>query len=181
MKVTQVQAVSEEEYTEKIKIVYPQAEEELIDFLNRCLKNYVPYANNKAKWPSKRPNQSKWSNQGPNKGKAVAQVPSIHQRTQWRRFQRQKKLANQNAQTGGNANSVKIVEVAKRPAKERISSNDLSKIKEVEDEYMDDDLLKSESGFDVICNVVSILPREYDVWSEITDREEEFEEPELAD
>ncbi|MCI65855.1 hypothetical protein A2U01_0087113, partial [Trifolium medium] len=44
-----------------------------------CLKNYVPYANNKDKWPNKRPNQSKWPNQGPNKGKAVAQVPTIHQ------------------------------------------------------------------------------------------------------
>ncbi|MCI40626.1 hypothetical protein A2U01_0061859, partial [Trifolium medium] len=37
---------------------------------------------------------------------------------------------------------------------------------------MDDDLLDSEPDFDVICN---------DVWSEITDREEEFEEPKLAD
>ncbi|MCI85985.1 hypothetical protein A2U01_0107264, partial [Trifolium medium] len=46
---------------------------------------------------------------------------------------------------------------------------------------MDDDLLESEPEFDVICDVVSILPREYDVWSEITDREEKFEEPEVAD
>ncbi|MCI31552.1 hypothetical protein A2U01_0052764, partial [Trifolium medium] len=46
---------------------------------------------------------------------------------------------------------------------------------------MDDDLLDSEPDFDVICNVVSILPREYDVWYEITDREEEFEEPPFAD
>ncbi|MCI48972.1 hypothetical protein A2U01_0070215, partial [Trifolium medium] len=46
---------------------------------------------------------------------------------------------------------------------------------------MDDDLLDSEPDFDVIYNVVSILPHEYDVWSEITDREEEFEEPPLVD
>ncbi|MCI90613.1 hypothetical protein A2U01_0111907, partial [Trifolium medium] len=32
-----------------------------------------------------------------------------------------------------------------------------------EDDIMDDDLLDSEPDFDVICNVVSILPREYDV------------------
>ncbi|MCI81303.1 hypothetical protein A2U01_0102576, partial [Trifolium medium] len=31
------------------------------------------------------------------------------------------------------------------------------------DDIMDDDLLDSEPDFDVICNVVSILPREYDV------------------
>ncbi|MCI83370.1 hypothetical protein A2U01_0104646, partial [Trifolium medium] len=43
-------------------------------------------------------------------------------RTQWRRYQRQKKLANQNAPAGGNAKGVKVVEVAKRPVKERISS-----------------------------------------------------------
>ncbi|MCI30363.1 hypothetical protein A2U01_0051572, partial [Trifolium medium] len=71
MEVTQVQTVPEEEYCEKIKVVYPQAEEELVDFLNRCklnnkevmlcprcsavcdkeatagLKNYVPYVKNK--------------------------------------------------------------------------------------------------------------------------------------
>jgi hypothetical protein len=32
----QVQEVPEEEYTEKMKVVYPHAEEDLIDFLNRC-------------------------------------------------------------------------------------------------------------------------------------------------
>ncbi|MCI64881.1 hypothetical protein A2U01_0086139, partial [Trifolium medium] len=46
---------------------------------------------------------------------------------------------------------------------------------------MDDDLLESEVDFDVICNVVSILPVEYDVWSEVTDGEDVFDEPEMAD
>jgi hypothetical protein len=32
----QVQEIPEEEYTEKIKVVYPHAEEDLIDFLTRC-------------------------------------------------------------------------------------------------------------------------------------------------
>jgi hypothetical protein len=32
----QIQEIHEEEYTEKIKVVYPHAEEDLIDFLNRC-------------------------------------------------------------------------------------------------------------------------------------------------
>ncbi|MCI66727.1 hypothetical protein A2U01_0087985, partial [Trifolium medium] len=35
MEITQIQAVPEEEYIEKIKVVYLQAEEELVDFLNR--------------------------------------------------------------------------------------------------------------------------------------------------
>ncbi|MCI17234.1 hypothetical protein A2U01_0038381, partial [Trifolium medium] len=103
-------------------------------------------------------------------------------RTQWRRFQRQKKLANQNAQTGGKANVIQTIEVARRPAKERISPpNAFSKTKndDVEDEYMDDDLLESEADFDVICNVVSILPVEYDVWSEVTDGEDDFDEPDM--
>ena len=38
MEVTEVQAekIPEEEYFEKMKVVYPRAEEDLIDFLNRC-------------------------------------------------------------------------------------------------------------------------------------------------
>ncbi|MCI68012.1 hypothetical protein A2U01_0089271, partial [Trifolium medium] len=71
MEATTMQAVTEEEYAEKIKVVYPQAEEELIDFLNKCklnnkevmlcprcsdvcdkeatagLANYVPYVQNR--------------------------------------------------------------------------------------------------------------------------------------
>ncbi|MCI16446.1 hypothetical protein A2U01_0037588, partial [Trifolium medium] len=96
-------------------------------------------------------------------------------RTQWRRFQRQKKLANQSAQAGGNANAVKIVEMAKRPIKERISPPS-----DVEDAFMDDDLLESDGDFDVIVNVVSILPVEYDVWSKVNDEEDDFEESEMA-
>ncbi|MCI42405.1 hypothetical protein A2U01_0063642, partial [Trifolium medium] len=37
-----------------------------------------------------------------------------------------------------------------------------------------------EADFDVICNVVSILPVEYDVLSEVTDGEDDFDEPEMA-
>ncbi|PNX62275.1 hypothetical protein L195_g052890, partial [Trifolium pratense] len=89
-----MQAVSEEEYTEKIKGVYPQAEEELVDFLNRCklsnkevmlclrcsavcdkeatagLTNYVPYVKNKGNWPR----------QSLNKRKEIVQAPTIQQR-----------------------------------------------------------------------------------------------------
>jgi hypothetical protein len=44
----------------------------------------------------------------------------------------------------------------------------------------DDDLLGSEHNFDAVCNVVYVLPREYDLWS-FSDREEEFVEPPLAE
>ncbi|MCI70299.1 hypothetical protein A2U01_0091562, partial [Trifolium medium] len=44
-----------------------------------------------------------------------------------------------------------------------------------------DDLLDSDPDFDdVIVNVISILPAEYDVWSEVIDGEDEFNSDELA-
>ncbi|MCI00285.1 hypothetical protein A2U01_0021302, partial [Trifolium medium] len=147
LEATTMQVVSEEEYAEKIKGVYPQAEEQLVDFLKRCklsnkevmlcprcsvvcdkeatagLTNYVPYVKDKGKWPR----------QGLNKRKEIVQAPTIHQRlgpktfvpanrvpvnqwangrnnymgknpmtrTQWRRFQRQKKQESQKTQAGG--------------------------------------------------------------------------------
>ncbi|MCI74534.1 hypothetical protein A2U01_0095798, partial [Trifolium medium] len=42
-------------------------------------------------------------------------------RTQWRRYQRKKKLATQNVSAGGNASVVQRVELAKRPVKERFT------------------------------------------------------------
>ncbi|MCI63162.1 hypothetical protein A2U01_0084419, partial [Trifolium medium] len=76
-------------------------------------------------------------------------------RTQWRRFQRQNKHANQKARTEGKAVAVNQLELAKRPIKERIIPplNLTSKTDNVgtEDDVMDDDLLDSEPDFDVIC------------------------------
>ena len=89
-------------------------------------------------------------------------------RTQWRRFQRQKKLAQQNLQTG------QYKEVSRRPVKERL----LPPVDE--DKMEDEDLLDSEPDFDVIC-VVSILPSEYDVQSEVTEIESEFDHFDMAD
>jgi hypothetical protein len=90
----QVEEILKEEYAEKMKVVYPQAEEELIDFLNRCklnnkevmlcprcsavfdkeaaegLRNYKPFASQKGKW----------QNQRPDKGKGVAPGLAIQQR-----------------------------------------------------------------------------------------------------
>jgi hypothetical protein len=89
-------------------------------------------------------------------------------RTQWRSFQRQKKLAEQNLQTG------QYKEVARRPAKERI----LPPIDE--NKMEDDDLLDSEPDFDVIY-VVFILPSEFDVQSEVTELEKDFDQLNMVD
>ncbi|MCI78054.1 hypothetical protein A2U01_0099324, partial [Trifolium medium] len=64
-------------------------------------------------------------------------------RTQWRRFQRKKKLATQKVSAGGNVTVVQKVELAKRPAKERLASiveeTEAENGKDAENEdYMDD-------------------------------------------
>ncbi|MCI90480.1 hypothetical protein A2U01_0111772, partial [Trifolium medium] len=59
-----------------------------------------------------------------------------------------------------------VVEVARRPLKERLTQpEDDQKVEnEFEGENMEDeDLLDSDPEFDVLVNVVSILPAEYDV------------------
>ncbi|CAJ2644935.1 unnamed protein product [Trifolium pratense] len=99
-----IKAVPEEEYEKRVREVYPNAEEELMDFLNRCklknaevmlcprcsavcdkeatagLQNVVPYAENKRKWPKARPNQKAWPYKGANWGKPITKGLSIQQR-----------------------------------------------------------------------------------------------------
>ncbi|MCI91260.1 hypothetical protein A2U01_0112554, partial [Trifolium medium] len=65
---------------------------------------------------------------------------------------------------------VQKVELAKRPAKERLApiveetEAENGKNAENEEDCMyDDDLLDEETDFDVLVNVISILPLEYDV------------------
>jgi hypothetical protein len=76
--------------------------------------------------------------------------------------------------------------LAKKPINERLSlpveSSKTEKEKNAEngDNYMDDDLLDDEDDFDVLVNVVLILPIEYDVPSEVTDEEDDFEGSEMA-
>ncbi|MCI79890.1 hypothetical protein A2U01_0101161, partial [Trifolium medium] len=75
-------------------------------------------------------------------------------------FQRKKKLATQKVSAGGNAIVVQKVELAKRPAKERLTpiveEIEAENGKNVENEdYMDDDdLLDEEPKFDVLVNVI---------------------------
>jgi hypothetical protein len=76
--------------------------------------------------------------------------------------------------------------LAKKPINERLSlpveSSKTEKEKNAEngDNYMDDDLLDDEDDFDVLVNVVLILPIEYDVPFEVTDEEDDFEGSEMA-
>jgi hypothetical protein len=76
--------------------------------------------------------------------------------------------------------------LAKKPINEILSlpveSSKTEKEKNAEngDNYMDDDLLDDEDDFDVLVNVVLILPIEYDVPSEVTDEEDDFEGSEMA-
>ncbi|CAJ2653510.1 unnamed protein product [Trifolium pratense] len=110
-------------------------------------------------------------------------------RTQWRRFQRKQKLTAKEA--GGKAvatQKVEKVEMAKRPVKERLSiileepiAENAQGGAEDEDDMEDDDLLDEGSDFDVMVNVVSILPLEYDIPTEVNELEEDFEALNLAD
>ena len=89
-------------------------------------------------------------------------------RTQWRRYQRSKKgvTASSDDKVVDPKGEEKLVETVRRPVKERLS---LPPIKEnpVGDDEMDSNFLDSEPNFDVLCNVVSIFPAEYDVVSEV--------------
>jgi hypothetical protein len=104
MEVTTLESIPEEEYIEKIKVVYPKAEEDLLDFLMKCkaknhqvmlcprcsvvcdkeatagLENYLPYVKPKFNGPNRRLNFNNGPNQQPNKGKAIMSNPSIHER-----------------------------------------------------------------------------------------------------
>ncbi|CAJ2653075.1 unnamed protein product [Trifolium pratense] len=112
-------------------------------------------------------------------------------RTQWRRFQRKQKLTAKDAEAGGKGiatQKAEKVEMAKRPAKERLSivleepiAENAQEGAEGEDDMEDDDLLDEGSDFDVMVNVVSILPLEYDVPTEVNELEEDFEALNLDD
>jgi len=61
-----------------------------------------------------------------------------------------------------------MVELVKRAVKEKQSLPPV-KEKSAEDDEMDSYFMDSEPDFDVISNVVSILPSEYDIISEVED------------
>ncbi|MCH81201.1 hypothetical protein A2U01_0001985 [Trifolium medium] len=303
-----IKSIPEPEYEKKIQEVYPKAEEELVDFLNRCklnnsevmlcprcsavcdkeatagLRNFIPHADNKRKWP--KPNQNRWPYKQIDWSRSAANASSIHQRlgpqrtfkpsskaptnqwvsgqyvainnrkmmekgssssvnvkivsegkelkalaepkemvavpetnkygyrnnykgknpmtrTQWRRYQRKKKLTAQGAQAGGSlvkvgGNPIKAggnsvveskKELARRPLKERLApiaenveaeKEEADMEGELEGDFMEDDPLKDEPDFDVLVNVISVLPADYDVQTEVNEGEEEQNSIEMA-
>ena len=67
-----------------------------------------------------------------------------------------------------------MVESGRKPTKERLS---LPLVKEDpnEDDELGSEFMDSELDFDIICNMVSILPAKYGMVSEVEDLEEEFD------
>ena len=100
---------------------------------------------------------------------------------QWCRYQRQKKedalkdITNVGKTKG---KQVAVFKMVKKPATERIFPL-LSTIKKdlpKEDEEMTSNFSNSEPSLDIVCNVLSILPVEYDVTSEVNEVETDFTE-----
>ena len=102
-------------------------------------------------------------------------------KTQWCIYQRQKKGGvSKGATEAGQAKGkqVAVFEMVKKPATERIFPPLPSIVKDLpkEDEEMTSNFSDSEPSLDIVCNVVSILPVEYDVISEVNDVEIDFTE-----
>jgi len=97
-------------------------------------------------------------------------------RTQWRRYQKSKKgiVASLEDKIVDPEGHQRLVESRRRPTKERFS---LPLVKEGpnEDDELGSEFMDPEPDFYVICNVVSILPVEYVMVSEVDDLEEEFD------
>jgi hypothetical protein len=87
-------------------------------------------------------------------------------RTQWRRYQRSKNgvAVSLEDKTTDPSDGKRMVESGRRPAKERLSPP-LIKEDPDEDDELGSKFIVFEPAFDVICNVVSILPAEYDMVS----------------
>ena len=133
-------------------------------------------ANNQSKTPESKRNEAsdskKFSDNNNYKGK------NLMTKTQWGRFQRQKKadaLKDVTYTGEGKNKEAATIEMMRKPAIERIFPP-LPIIKKnlpLEDEELTSNFTQSKASFNVIC-VVSILQIEYDVTSEITEAEEDF-------
>lgn len=88
-------------------------------------------------------------------------------RTQWRRYQRSKKGIVARTNDRAIDPKEKLVETIRRPVK-RLS------LPPVEGNATVDDEMDSEPDFDVICNVVSILPAKYDVISKVEESKADY-------
>jgi len=103
-------------------------------------------------------------------------------KTQWRRFQRPKNgvVVSLEDKTIDPNDDQRMVKPGRRPAKERLSLL-LVKDDPGEDDELDSKFMDSEPDFDVICNMVSIFPAEYDMVSEVEDSEEEFDPKDMEE
>jgi len=93
-------------------------------------------------------------------------------KTQWCRFQRQQKAdaLKDVTNTGKDKGKrVAIVEMVKKPATQRIFPplSDIKKDLPKEDEELTSNFSNSEPSLNIVCNVVSVLPVEYDIVLEI--------------
>ncbi|KAK2444838.1 hypothetical protein QL285_015833 [Trifolium repens] len=105
--------------------------------------------------PKKDPESRKYDYRNNYKGK------NPMTRSQWRRYQRQKKVAAQKSQITADSKGERPMELAKRPMRERLGEPKVESLvaDNVEDEHMEaDDFLDSEPDLEIIVNVVSILP-----------------------
>jgi hypothetical protein len=112
-------------------------------------------------------------------------------RSQWRRFQRQKRAEieaakkNMNgkdeAESSNNRQTRSRKETPPQVNPGSAVEPVASKAKNQEDDEVTDSFNSdSESSFNVICNVVSVLPRDYDRVMEVEDEEDEMEEETMA-
>jgi len=88
--------------------------------------------------------------------------------TQWRKYQRSKKGIAAKVNDKAVDPKEKLVEMVRRPVKERLF------LPLVEGDAAGADEMDSEPDFDVICNVVSILPAKYDVVSKVEESKEDY-------
>jgi len=100
-------------------------------------------------------------------------------KTQWRRYQRQKKADASKGMTDTGktrGKQVAVFEMVKKPASERIFPLLSTVVHQSpkEDKEMTSNFSDSGNRIDIICNVVSILPVDYDVISEVNDVEVDF-------
>lgn len=108
-------------------------------------------------------------------------------RTQWRRFQRRKQaereaargIARRGMASGANAGKKVVVKVD-TAAKERIREYVRRPTEKCSDEVTNDFNSESEASLDILVNVVSILPQEYNCVTEVEESVDDADAEEMA-
>lgn len=108
-------------------------------------------------------------------------------RTQWRHFQRRKQAGRETAReivgksmaSGANAGK-KVVMKVNTAAKERIREYVRRPTEKCSDEVTDDFNSESEASLDILVNMVSILPQEYNCVTEVEESVDDADAEEMA-